>query len=401
MDPNSFRVCMAILGMLALAGCPPGGDDDTSSTDDDDTSSTDDDDSADGVDADGDGWEASGDCDDGDPATHPGAIEVCDGVTDNDCDGIEDTDELDDDGDGHSECGGDCDDADASVFPGATEACNGVDDDCDGAIDYACDADCDSHVPGDYPTLQDAIDLSVSGEVVCVEPGTYHERLDFDGAIVHLYAVSGPEVTVIDGQEEGSVAVFNDGEGADTILEGFTVTNGWAYRGGGIYIYDSSPTLRNLHVFDNTTERYGGGMYVVSSQSLIEGVVVEDNWAGYSWDGHDCPEDDAFGGGLYMSSSDAVLTDCVFLDNRADSYCTGEGEGGGARINGGSPQLTRVLFEDSWSFLGSGLYLTSRTGAPPRCGTATSGATPRTTSTACPIPPGATGTSRWTPCSRT
>ena len=37
-------------------------------------------------DADGDGVDACRDCDDGDPATHPGAVEACDGV-DRDCDG--------------------------------------------------------------------------------------------------------------------------------------------------------------------------------------------------------------------------------------------------------------------------------------------------------------------------
>ncbi|MBM4394253.1 MAG: lamin tail domain-containing protein [Deltaproteobacteria bacterium] len=42
---------------------------------------------------------------------------------------------CDGDGDGVAEDEGDCDDGDPAVHPGATEVCNGADDDCDGAID--------------------------------------------------------------------------------------------------------------------------------------------------------------------------------------------------------------------------------------------------------------------------
>ena len=129
------------------------------------------------LDADGDGWgdpdstvqaceapadhvgaEATGDCDDGDPAIHPEADEACNG-TDDDCDG--DTDEgvlldwwADIDGDGwgnadyHSQAceagvgmvdnDQDCDDANLAVHPEADELCNGVDDDCDGDTDERC-----------------------------------------------------------------------------------------------------------------------------------------------------------------------------------------------------------------------------------------------------------------------
>ena len=37
--------------------------------------------------------------------------------------------------DGHVGAGGDCDDGDVAVSPAAVEVCNGVDDDCDGAED--------------------------------------------------------------------------------------------------------------------------------------------------------------------------------------------------------------------------------------------------------------------------
>jgi len=106
-------------------------------------------------DADGDGYVAAEDCDDGNAWVYPDAIELCDGV-DNDCD-----DEIDEnppalyrdsDGDGfgdpsneteascewssgYSPYGTDCDDSDADVYPGAGETCDDLDNDCDDLID--------------------------------------------------------------------------------------------------------------------------------------------------------------------------------------------------------------------------------------------------------------------------
>ncbi|MED5372117.1 MAG: MopE-related protein [Myxococcota bacterium] len=105
---------------------------------------------------------ASGDCDDFNPNINPDAQEVCDGGTDNDCDGL--TDDADDsldlttrtfwyadtdsDGYGDSEATGaeyctgpsgtadnneDCDDTLGEVSPAETEVCNdGLDNDCSG-----------------------------------------------------------------------------------------------------------------------------------------------------------------------------------------------------------------------------------------------------------------------------
>lgn len=103
-----------------------------------------------------------GDCDDGDAAVNPDAIEVCNGV-DDDCDSLTDDDDdsldvstadvwyLDADEDTYGDADNalpgcvqpadfvpsatDCDDADPAVNPAATEVCNAYDDDCDTLTD--------------------------------------------------------------------------------------------------------------------------------------------------------------------------------------------------------------------------------------------------------------------------
>ena len=102
-----------------------------------------------------------GDCDDGEPAVNPGAVELCDaGEVDEDCDGAVNDESAvdrpswfpDADGDGYGDpslevlsCSapsghvadfGDCDDARDDVHPGAKEVCDGglSDEDCDGLV---------------------------------------------------------------------------------------------------------------------------------------------------------------------------------------------------------------------------------------------------------------------------
>jgi len=124
-------------------------------------------------DDDGDGYsEADGDCHDGDPTVHPGAPETPDHV-DEDCDGDVDegTDYFDDDGDGYTEADGDCMDDHVWVYPGATELGDHLDNDCDGQIDEGldvtdddgdgyseADGDCDDHDPGLNPGATEVAD---------------------------------------------------------------------------------------------------------------------------------------------------------------------------------------------------------------------------------------------------
>ncbi len=106
-------------------------------------------DGVDGTDDDGDGFASvlSGgtDCDDGDGALTPGDA---DGDGQSSCDGdCDDTDATltttDDDGDGFTSCDEDCDDLDPAIYPHATEIpYDAVDQNCDG-IDECEDLNCD------------------------------------------------------------------------------------------------------------------------------------------------------------------------------------------------------------------------------------------------------------------
>ena len=104
---------------------------------------------------------------------------------------------------------------------------------------------------------------------------------DFLGKAITVRSAAGSEVTIIDGSAltlghtSGSVVAFRNGEGADSILEGFTLTNGSGSAvgggdlGGGVFCDLSYPTIRNNTIIGNTAS-HGGGIY-------SDGVIGDSN----------------------------------------------------------------------------------------------------------------------------
>lgn len=104
------------------------------------------------------------------------------------CWGPSETDDpgsIDGDGDGHSATAGDCDDGDPSVHPGAVEDCDGVDSDCDGVEDPACPVQeyCGNGRDDDQDGLVDCEDGDCAAAAVCVERCEGGEDEDQDGLV--------------------------------------------------------------------------------------------------------------------------------------------------------------------------------------------------------------------------
>ena len=179
-------------------------------------------------------------------------------------------------------------------------------------------------VPSEVPTIQEGIDGALHGDTVLVAPGTYVERIDFLGKRIEVRSESGLEVTVIDGDDDGTVVTFESFETGATRLEGFTVRNGIAEEGGGIACSLASPRIVGCAVTENRAI-FGGGIHLEFSQAAIENCSISDNLA-------------VFGGGIFGYSTQGRITNCTLSDNRAET-----GTGGGIELRYSDPTLSNVL----------------------------------------------------------
>jgi hypothetical protein len=129
------------------------------------------------------------------------------------------------------------------------------------------------HVPGDFGTIQAALNASASGDTVLVEQGVYYEAIRFPAANVLLvsnYVFTNDTLdivnTILDASpfadaDTGAVFTFENFNTHDAVVAGFTIRGGTGTRwfdrgklGGGVFIYQASPTLRSNLFAENAGE---------------------------------------------------------------------------------------------------------------------------------------------------
>ena len=226
------------------------------------------------------------------------------------------------------------------------------------------------NVPEDQPTIQEGINVAVDTDTVLVQPDTYIENINYNGkniTVASLFLTTQDTTyisqTVIDGNQNGAVVTFENGENSYARLVGFVIINGngksfsfydpyygiyWTeYKGGGIYIDESSPSLMSLTVTNNWANS-GGSIYSKNSQFSLSNSIINNNYAErqstwyFSFGG--------FGGGIVNISSNSSYANVQVLNNTANYY------GGGFNITNSNPQFNNVIIENNSSTVGGGDY---------------------------------------------
>lgn len=126
-----------------------------------------------------------------------------------------------------------------------------------------------------YPTIQSGIDAAAPGDTVLIAPGTYYENINFNGKAITVTSSDGPTVTILDGGQTAPAVLFTTEETRDSILSGLAIQHGGSpspsiLSRGGIYLQDSSPTIRN-NLF---TQNNCWTIYATHSAPLIQSNTI-------------------------------------------------------------------------------------------------------------------------------
>ncbi|MGB0114374.1 MAG: right-handed parallel beta-helix repeat-containing protein [Ilumatobacteraceae bacterium] len=154
-------------------------------------------------------------------------------------------------------------------------------------------------VPGDFDTIQAAVDASLPGDVVLISPGVYHEAVNvttdeitirgldrnevvLDGAFeldngIRVLGASGVAVENLTVQSYTNNGVFWTG------VEGYRASYVTLYRNGdyGAYAFDS---INGLLEHSYASGSRGGGFYIgqcFECNALVDDVIAEYNGLGY------------------------------------------------------------------------------------------------------------------------
>jgi serine protease len=210
-------------------------------------------------------------------------------------------------------------------------------------------------VPGQFATIQAAIDAAVDGDTILVSPGTYVENIAFGTKDVTVASTDGASVTVIDGGALTNVVVMNAEPGESPTLRGFTVRNGLGNSadGGGVSTTGGPAVIEDNVITGNGTCGAGGGVAAEFSQAVIRRNLIEANFQSGCSGGPG-------GGGVFIGGAGSVS----LLDNTISGNVHGAFGGGVSLFAAGTPTIARnVISGNSGSLQGGGMWIVNRSDA--------------------------------------
>lgn len=187
-------------------------------------------------------------------------------------------------------------------------------------VDTSGDTDPNGSILDPFPTIQQAVDIAVSGDVIILHPGIYtgtdNYNIDPEGLILTIQSLepenpASARTTIIDPNGHGRAFIFHSGEDPNFLITGLTIRNGSASGppfGSAIYCVNSSPTISYCTFSDCSAGGLGGAICFSNSFSHIQNCLF---FANHAW-----------GGGALMidSNSEITIQNCTFAGNSADLY---------------------------------------------------------------------------------
>ena len=255
-------------------------------------------------------------------------------------------------------------------------------------------------MPGQYHTIQAAINASVNGDTVLIANGTYtgpgNVDLDFGGRNITVTSQNGPASAIIDcggGPDNHDGFLFHSGETA-AVVSGLTIKNGYQHghtaypdgSGGGVVVADGSAVTLINCVLTRNSAYSGGGVFNDKGGALTLTHCTVSGNAAYSGNGGGiesagaltltgCTVSGNTGGSIFNHTGGALtLTGCVIAGNAAhgnggvyndsgtatlaDCAITGNaGVGGGVYNTYGAVTLTACLISGNTAYdYGGGVY---------------------------------------------
>lgn len=207
-----------------------------------------------------------------------------------------------------------------------------------------------------FDAILEAVGAANNGDIIVINPGTYtgtgNVDINFAGKNITIRSADplDPDVvaaTVIDCQNQGRGFVMGSGESNDAVLEGLTIRNAVADRGGAILCLTSTPLIRDCVIENSHATISGGAIACVAASPTITRCRLIGNSSPQAGSAllvasgstpkviNSILTDNTTSSAVATYDSDTRLINCLIADNQAGGSCSGAA----VYVDGGSPLL--------------------------------------------------------------